>query len=487
MGWFFWCSVLQHSRKLPPQLQVSLAPVRQSLLFPGTQTMVASRGFADYPDHTKVTLPALSPTMEFGTVTAWEKKEGDYVNEGDLLCEIETDKATMGFETPEPGYVAKVFVESGTKDIPIGKLLAIIVENEDEVAKFKDFEDDGSSLASTKPQAPKEEKKEAAATPTAAPASPPKAAFKPAAQPAPAAAKGGARPFASPAAKKMAAERGIDLGQIASGSGMDGMITTKDLEGVSPSAAAAAAVPGPTGAFLGALPPPQGEFSDAELTNMRRTIAKRLQQSKLEVPHYYLSVECAMDGVMRLRKEINDEYAGEDVKLSVNDFIIKATALASRRVPECNSAWMGDFIREYHTCDVSVAVDTGAGLITPIVAGAESKGLAQISSEVKELAARAKEGKLQLHEFQGGSITISNLGMFGIEHFTAIINQPQSCILAVGGTRQKVVPDPEGGTKVENVMKVTLSCDHRVVDGAVGAKWLSSFKKFLENPKTMLL
>ena len=447
--------------------------------------MVASRGFADYPEHTKVTLPALSPTMEFGTVTTWEKKEGDYVNEGDLLCEIETDKATMGFETPEPGYVAKVFVEAGTKDIPIGKLLAIIVETEEEVAKFKDFEDDGSTLVGAKPQAPKEDKADPATPPAAAPASPPKAAMRPAAA-GTGAAKGAGRPFASPAAKKMAAERGIDLGQIASGSGMDGMITTRDLEGVSPSAAVPGVAAAP-GAFLGALPPPQGEFSDTELTNMRRTIAKRLQQSKMEVPHYYLSVECAMDNVMGLRKEINDEYADEGVKLSVNDFIIKATALASKRVPECNSAWMGDFIREYHTCDVSVAVDTGSGLITPIVAGAESKGLAEISLEVKELAAKAKDGKLQLHEFQGGSITISNLGMFGIEHFTAIINQPQSCILAVGGTKQRVVPAAEGGSKVKSVMKVTLSCDHRVVDGAVGAKWLSFFKKFLENPKTMLL
>lgn len=464
---------------------MAVAPTRHALLFPSTQAMVASRGFADYPEHTKVTLPALSPTMEFGTVTTWEKKEGDYVNEGDLLCEIETDKATMGFETPEPGYVARVFVEAGTKDIPIGKLLAIIVENEEEVAKFKDFEDDGSTIVDGAiPQAPKEDK---ATSPATAPASPPKAAMRPAAAAgAGGAAKGTGRPFASPAAKKMAAERGIDLSQIASGSGMDGMITTRDLEGVASSAAVAGIAAAP-GAFLGALPPPQGEFSDVELTNMRRTIAKRLQQSKLEVPHYYLSIECAMDDVMRLRKEINDEHVDEGVKLSVNDFIIKATALASKRVPECNSAWMGDFIREYHTSDVCVAVDTGSGLITPIVAGAESKGLAEISFEVKELAAKAKEGKLQLHEFQGGSITISNLGMFGIEHFTAIINQPQSCILAVGGTKQRVVPAPEGGSKVKSVMKVTLSCDHRVVDGAVGAKWLSFFKKFMENPKTMLL
>ncbi len=429
--------------------------------------------------------------MEVGTIVSWEKKEGDVVNEGDLLCEIETDKATMGFETPEAGYVAKVFVEAGTRDIPIGKLLAIIVENEEDVAKFKDFVDDGSGVTETK----KKEESAAASPGSSAPAAPPKAAFKPA-TPAPApmpAARppgGGGRAFASPAAKRLAAEKGIDLSQISSGSGMDGMITTRDLDGVSASAPGmgmGAAVGKVPSAFRGGMPTPQGEFSDAELTNMRRTIAKRLQASKLEVPHYYLSVECTMDNLLKLRSEINKEYADEGVKLSVNDFIIKATAMASRLVPECNSAWMGEAIREYHSCDVCVAVDTGSGLITPIVTNAESKGLAEISFDVKELATKAKAGKLQPHEFQGGTFTVSNLGMFGIEHFTAIINQPQSCILAVGGTKKKIIPAADGGTSVKSVMKVTMSCDHRVVDGAVGAKWLSHFKRFMENPQKMLL
>ena len=220
---------------------------------------------------------------------------------------------------------------------------------------------------------------------------------------------------------------------------------------------------------------------------MRKTIAKRLQASKLEIPHYYLTVECELDALMKLRADINKQYEAEEIKLSVNDFLIKAVALASKRVPQCNSAWMDTAIREFHTCDVSVAVDTGSGLITPIIPAAETKGLAEISETVKELAGRAKEGKLQPHEFQGGTITLSNLGMFGIEHFTAIINPPQACILAVGGPSKKVVPTASGEYVTKSVMKVTLSCDHRVVDGAVGATWLKHFKKFIEKPTSMLL
>ncbi|TRY64149.1 hypothetical protein TCAL_04913 [Tigriopus californicus] len=452
------------------------------------------RGFADeLPEHTKVALPALSPTMEMGTIVSWEKKVGDAVGEGDLLCEIETDKATMGFETPEEGYLAKIFLEGGAKDIPIGRLLCIIVPNEEDVAKFQDFQDDGS-LVSGQGNSNQETQ------PSSSPASEVKASSgessRPAMStpppPAPTAggpgrsgpSGGGSRAFASPAAKRVAAEKGIDLSQIAKGSGMDGMITTKDLEGVSASAGLAQP---PVGSSIGGMPSPMGDFSDAELSSMRKTIAKRLQQSKLEIPHYYLTVECTMDALMKLRSDINKQYEAEEIKLSVNDFLIKAVALASKRVPQCNSAWMDTAIREYHSCDVSVAVDTGSGLITPIIPAAETKGLSEISMLVKELAGKAKAGKLQPHEFQGGTITISNLGMFGIEHFTAIINPPQACILAVGGTTKKVFPDGQGGYVTKNVMKVTLSCDHRVVDGAVGAQWLKHFKKFLEQPSSMLL
>jgi len=444
------------------------------------------RHMADLPSHIRVALPALSPTMEMGTIVNWEKKVGDQVSEGDLLCEIETDKATMGFETPEEGYLAKVLLEAGSKDIPVGKLLCIIVENAEDVAKFADFVDDGSAAEAPAP---------AAASPPPAAASPPPPAAAPAkAAPAPPPASllssnssSGDRPFASPAAKRAAAERGLDLFQIKSGSGMDGMITSRDVENFKGAAAA------PPAGLPAAMPLgggfPVGDhmvYTDADTNNIRKVIAKRLQQSKHEIPHYYLTVECNMDDIMNLRSEINKTYEKEGIKLSVNDFIIKATALASKRVPQCNSAWMDSFIREYHTCDVSVAVDTGSGLITPIITNVESRGLAEISETVRELAGRAKEGKLQPHEFQGGSITVSNLGMFGINQFTAIINPPQACILAVGGTEKKVVVK-NGEPAVSNMMRVTMSCDHRVVDGAVGAQWLQHFKKFMENPKAMLL
>merc|ERR1719339_821135 len=434
----------------------------QLLATTSAQTQI--RCFSSHPPHVKVTLPALSPTMEMGSIVTWEKKEGDKVSEGDLLCEIETDKATMGFETPEEGYLAKVFIEAGTRDIPIGKLLCIIVEEQEDVAKFADF--DASSAVE-------------AAAPAALPAAAPVQRSAPVA---------GGKVFASPAAKRVAAEKGIDLSQIKSGSGMDGMITSKDVESFKP--AASAATPSLLTSFPAASPQDlagSGVYSDAEASGIRKVIAKRLQQSKQEIPHYYLTVECRMDKIMALRKEINATYEKEGVKLSVNDFVIKAVALACKRVPDCNSAWMETFIRTFHTCDVSVAVDTGSGLITPIVTGVEAKGLAEISESVKEMAGRAKVGKLAPHEYQGGTITVSNLGMFGINQFTAIINPPQACILAVGGTEKKVVVGAEGAPTVANMMRVTMSCDHRVVDGAVGAKWLQHFKKFMENPQAMLL
>lgn len=463
------------SRKNTPKLEVPVVGLG------------SVRGYADYPSHIKVALPALSPTMELGTIVSWEKKEGDQVSEGDLLCEIETDKATMGFETPEEGYLAKIVIQAGAKDIPIGKLLCIIVETQEDVAKFKDYVDDGKSAfpsAAAEAPAPPPPAPAAAAPPPAAAA--PVAAAPPPAAPVAIAPSGGVV-FASPAAKRVAKERGIDLSLVKAGSGMDGMITSKDVEAFTPPAPAAADIPAmPLGGLAGF--PMMPEYSDADMSNVRKIIAKRLQASKHEIPHYYLTVEVSMDQVMGLRKQINTAYEKEGIKLSVNDFIIKATALASKRVPECNSAWMDTFIREYHTCDVSVAVDTGSGLITPIVTGADTKGLAEISETVKELAGRAKLGKLQPHEFQGGTITVSNLGMFGISHFTAIINPPQSCIVAVGGTVQKLVPaDNAAGFVKSNVMKVTMSCDHRVVDGAVGAQWLKHFKKFIETPTSMLL
>lgn len=437
---------------------------------------------SSYPPHMKIALPALSPTMTMGTVQRWEKKVGEKLSEGDLLAEIETDKATIGFEVQEEGYLAKILVSEGTRDVPLGTPLCIIVEKESDIGAFKDYVETGVVDVSTPPPAP---------TPT--PVMAPAPSATPAVAASPAAPRKG-RVFASPLAKKLAAEKGIDLAQV-SGSGPDGRITRKDIESFVPPkvAPAAAAAPSPAAARAAPTPAaapaaPVGTFTDIPISNIRKVIAQRLMQSKQTIPHYYLSVDVNMDQVLELRKELNEEVKAQNIKLSVNDFIIKASALACLKVPECNSSWMDTVIRQNHVVDVSVAVSTASGLITPIVFNAHIKGLAAISSDVAALAAKAREGKLQPHEFQGGTFTISNLGMFGIKNFSAIINPPQACILAVGGSEKRLMPaDNEKGFDVSSMMSVTLSCDHRVVDGAVGAQWLAEFRKLLEKPITMLL
>ncbi|XP_077294358.1 dihydrolipoamide S-acetyltransferase muc isoform X3 [Arctopsyche grandis] len=423
------------------------------------------RHYADLPSHTKVALPALSPTMELGTIINWEKKEGDKLNDGDLLCEIETDKATMGFETPGEGYLAKILTPAGTKGVPVGKLICIIVEDEGDIAAFKDFADDGSAPKAAEAAAPAAAPAPAAPTPSAAPPPPPGAAP-------------GSRLFVSPMARRLAEAQNLRL--QGPGSGIYGSIVSSDLSAASAGAAMAAPMP---------PPPPGARYQDIPLTGMRATIAKRLLQSKTTIPHYQLSVDINVDKISKMRSAFNKQLEKEGVKLSVNDFIIKATALACKKVPAANSAWMETFIRQFDTVDICVAVSTDKGLITPIVFGAEGRGLAEISTTVKALAMKARDGKLQPAEFQGGSFSISNLGMFGVTSFNAIINPPQSCILAVGTTQQRIVPDKdsEKGWKQSEYISVTLSCDHRVVDGAVGAQWLMAFRKNLEDPTNMLL
>ncbi|CAH0563487.1 unnamed protein product [Brassicogethes aeneus] len=437
------------------------------------------RGYADYPSHTRVPLPALSPTMEAGTIVSWAKKEGDKLNEGDLLAEIETDKATMGFETPEEGYLAKILIQAGTKDVPIGKLVCIIVENEADIAKFKDFKDDAAAPA-----------KPAAAPSAPSPAAPAPVAPTPAAPavsaPAP---QDGGRVYASPMAKRLAEQRNIRL--QGKGTGLFGSITTDDLAKFGPApAAAAVAAPAPGGGGPKAVQVPAGAaFVDIPVTSIRNTIAKRLLQSKQNIPHYYLTVECNIDKLSKIRSDYNKKLEKSGVKLSVNDFIIKATANAAKRVPEANSSWLDANIRQFKNVDVSVAVSTDKGLITPIVFEANDKGVVEISKTVKTLAAKARDGKLQPHEFQGGTISVSNLGMFGVKDFCAIINPPQSCILAIGTTTKRLVLDEksEKGFKESTFLTVTLSCDHRVVDGAVGAKWLQVFKDNMEDPVSMII
>lgn len=430
---------------------------------------------SDLPPHTKVVLPALSPTMEAGSIVSWEKKEGDKLNEGDLLAEIETDKATMGFETPEEGYLAKILVPAGTKDVKVGKLVCIITANQSDVESFADFKDDT-------PAAPTAAPAELAA-PVVTPPAPAAPVVAPPAAHVPSAAtarSGGERVFASPLARRVAAEKGLDLAAVGSGSGMYGSLTSADLGKAPVAAPAVAAHPA---AF------PAATYTDLPVSNIRAVIAKRLQQSKQTVPHFYLSADVNVDQLLSLRQKLNKLLEKDSLKLSINDFIIKAASLACVKVPEANSAWMDTVIREFHSVDISVAVSTDKGLITPIVFGTERKGLAAISREVKSLAARAREGKLQPHEFQGGTFTISNLGMFSVKNFSAIINPPQACILAVGTSEKRLVPDEdsEAGFKEAEFMSVTLSCDHRVVDGAVGAQWLAKFKQLLEKPYTMML
>jgi len=437
------------------------------------------RLYASLPSHEVLGLPALSPTMTQGNLAKWLKKEGDRIQPGDLIASIETDKATVDWEVTEAGYIAKLLLPEGTKDIAVGKPAIITVEEAEDVEKFKDYTPESGSAA-------KEEPAKAAAAAAAAPA--PKEATKPAPLPASApastsqsapAAPSGGRVFASPLARKTAAEQGVNIAAVA-GTGPNNRVVRADVVEYAASAPASVSAPAPF---------PGGLYTDIPTTQIRKVIAARLTESKQTVPHYYLTVECRVDKLLKLRQELNIKSDGS-YKLSVNDFIIKAAALALQKKPTCNSAWLGDFIRRYHNVDINVAVSTDDGLFTPIVHDADKKGLVAISNTVKTLADKAKERKLQPNEFQGGTFTISNLGMFGVKQFAAVINPPQSCILAIGGTEKRVVPNEDKELQpyqTAHVLSVTLSADHRVVDGAVGADWLRTFKEYMEDPVRMLL
>jgi pyruvate dehydrogenase E2 component (dihydrolipoamide acetyltransferase) len=414
--------------------------------------------------------------MTEGGIASWKKREGETFSAGDVLLEIETDKATIDVEAQEDGIVAKIITADGAKNIAVGTPIAILAEEGDDLSGAAQFASDSSSAPSS---APKQEK----APEPAAPAEAPKPAPS---DPKPQEAKSelptGERIFASPIAKKIALEKGIPLAKI-KGTGPEGRILREDVEKYQPPATAVSPL-APSAA-------PQAEYIDTPVSNMRKVIGSRLTQSKQELPHYYVTIKINMDKVLKLREVFNKSLGEQDkaAKLSVNDFILKAVACALKDVPEANSAWLGDVIRQYKNADISVAVATPTGLITPIVKDVGSKGLATISAEAKALAKKARDGKLSPQEYQGGSFTVSNLGMFEIDHFTAIINPPQSCILAVGTTEPTLVPAPEEerGFKTANIMKVTLSSDHRTVDGAVAARWLGAFKGYLENPLTFML
>ncbi len=437
-----------------------------------------------------ILMPALSPTMTEGNLAKWLKHEGDAVHSGDVIAEIETDKATMEVEVVDDGRVGKLLVPEGAQGVKVNQPIAVLLSEGEDSSALDEIRD---APATTTP------------APMPAPAIPANA---------PPTAAGAARAdgnrhdqriFASPLARRMAQHAGLDLAAIA-GSGPQGRIVKSDIEAAirklrQPSAAAATpaaaqpeppppAAPAPTpsapvltkervAALAGNAP-----YTERPLNPMRRVIARRLTESKQTVPHFYLTIDCEIDELLKIRKELNAK--SDAYRISVNDFVIRAAALALRRVPAANASWSDEAILQWDTVDIAVAVALDDGLITPIVKQADRKGLAAIAAETKDLATRARAGKLRLDEFQGGTFSISNLGMYGVREFAAVINPPQGGILAVGaGEQRPVVRD--GALAVATVMSCTLSCDHRAVDGAVGAQFLAAFKKLVEDPLTMLL
>ncbi|HUX80165.1 MAG TPA: pyruvate dehydrogenase complex dihydrolipoamide acetyltransferase [Alphaproteobacteria bacterium] len=412
----------------------------------------------------EILMPALSPTMTEGNLVKWHKREGDTVKAGDLIAEIETDKATMEVEAVDDGRIGKILVAEGTEQVQVNQPIAILLE---------EGEDD-SALNKVKTEAAPEKKPEPIEV------SPEK---KPDLKVVPQAAPTDSRIFASPLARRIAGDANLNLGTI-SGSGPRGRIIKEDVERAlaQGGSAAPAARPSAPSALLSGYEP---AYDIMPTSNVRKIIAKRLIEAKQTIPHFYLTVECDIDALLKSREKMNARADGA-YKLSVNDFIIKACGVALSHVPEANASWIEDQIYQYKSADVAVAVAIEGGLITPVIRQADAKGLAEISKEIKDLAARAREGKLKPQEFQGGTFSLSNLGMYGIKEFSAIINPPQGCILAVGmGEERPVVR--KGLLTSATLMTCTLSVDHRVVDGAVGAKFLKVFKELIENPVMMIL
>ncbi|MBX7526807.1 pyruvate dehydrogenase complex dihydrolipoamide acetyltransferase [Qipengyuania vesicularis] len=430
---------------------------------------------------TPIKMPALSPTMEEGTLAKWLVKPGDTVSAGDIMAEIETDKATMEFEAVDEGTIASIAVEEGTEGVKVGTVIAMLAEEGEDL----DEAAAADSGASAKAEASGSEDK-ASDKPTETPAS---AGDQAKAAPAAPKSDDGNRIKASPLARRIAEQKGLDLSSI-TGSGPSGRIVKADVEDAKPGAApakeaAAAPTPAP------AKPATMGGDLDApyeaqKLNNVRKVIARRLTEAKQTIPHIYLTVDVRLDALLKLRSELNKSLEADSIKLSVNDLLIKAQARALQRVPLCNVSFQGEELYQYTREDISVAVAAPSGLITPIIRDAGRKGLAQISTEMKELAGKARDGKLQPHEFQGGTASLSNLGMFGTKQFDAVINPPQAMILAVGAGEQRphVI---DGALGVATVMSATGSFDHRAIDGADGAQFMQAFQQLVENPMGLLV
>ncbi|AZI37858.1 pyruvate dehydrogenase complex dihydrolipoamide acetyltransferase [Caenibius tardaugens] len=424
-----------------------------------------------------IKMPALSPTMEQGTLAKWLVKEGDTVVSGDILAEIETDKATMEFEAVDEGTILSIAVPEGTEDVKVGTVIATLgAEGE-------------TAAPAPKAPAPKvaDEPAAKAAEPVAAPAPAAEARPAPARAAVPKAAEKGDRIVASPLARRIAEQTGVDLAGV-QGSGPNGRIVKADVvDAKAGTATPVAAAPAPTGqpvatSLTDALPDFGIPFEDVKLSGMRKVIARRLTESKQQVPHIYLTVDVRLDALLALRGELNAALAARHIKLSVNDMLIKALGMALMQVPACNVSFAGDVMRQYKRADVSVAVSIPGGLITPIVTDVAAKGLAQISTEMAELAAKAKDGKLQPHEYQGGTASLSNMGMMGIKQFDAVINPPQAMILAIGAGEKRPWVMEDGTLGVATVMSVTGSFDHRAIDGADGAQLMTAFRELVEKP-----
>ncbi|MDX1923702.1 MAG: pyruvate dehydrogenase complex dihydrolipoamide acetyltransferase [Rickettsiaceae bacterium] len=417
----------------------------------------------------EILMPALSPTMTEGNLAKWLKNEGDKIKPGDVIAEIETDKATMEVEAVDEGILARILVSPGTEGVEVNSVIALILEEGADKALLQNYTPKGkTSASSSAASSPAPTVSSGEASKTTQQNTTPVTDNK---------AEGG-RIFASPLARRVACQNNIDLSEI-KGSGPHGRIIKDDVlsAGLNPSASASQkkvrVVEG------------DGGYDLLPITNMRKIIAKRLLESKITVPHFYLNVECNLDKLMVYRLDVNENLEKHS-KISVNDFIIKAVAAALVKVPDANSSWSDEGIMRYRDVDIAVAVATEGGLVTPIIRSANFKTITEISEEMKELASRARVGKLKPEEYQGGGFSISNLGMYGIKQFSAIINPPQGCILAVGaGIKKPVVIDDQ--VRISTTAEMTLSIDHRVIDGAVGARFLSYFKEYMENPIKMLI
>jgi len=440
-----------------------------------------------------ILMPALSPTMEKGNLAKWLKKEGDAVKAGDVIAEIETDKATMEYESIDDGVLAKIVVPEGSQDVPVNQLIAVLAQEGEDPKTAAAAAGKGAAPTAKSAAAP-------AATPAppaakAEPAARPSSASAPTAAPSAAPSNGANRIFASPLARRLAKTAGIELSRIR-GSGPHSRIIARDVEaarsgqGLAPAAAASFALPVPSDEKIRALFEP-GSYDVIPHDNIRKVIARRLVEAKLTIPHFYLTLDCNIGKLLAAREEINaaapkDKDGKPTYKLSVNDFVIKALALALQRVPDANATWTESGMLKHHRSDIGVAVSIPGGLITPVVRHAEAKSLSIISNEMKDFAARARARKLKPEEYQGGSSAVSNLGMYGIKDFAAVINPPHATILAVGaGEERAIVRD--GKIEAAWIMSVTLSTDHRAVDGALGAQLLGAFKALIENPVTMVV